>query len=321
MMNHSLLVPFLAFAAAAQQAAPPAFDVASVKVSDPNPPQPAAVLTGGGSVRSVGVARGCRRPNPGTFTCTNATLKMVLMQAYDVKAYQIEGPAWIDSDRYDVMAKVPEGVSPDLVPAMLQQLLAERFKVVAHKETKPLAAYELTVAKGGPRMKEVDAAEVAAFNAAQEARRLGNPPATPPPAPGGRRSVSDMPLGSIGMSFSSNGARTQRGKINMTQLTNMLTNEVSRPVIDKTDLKGTYEIELSYLADQSSASAGALRALGPPPGASAGSDPARLQADAEAPIATIFQAVQQTLGLKLEAKKLPIDVVVVDSANKVPTEN
>jgi uncharacterized protein (TIGR03435 family) len=104
--------------------------------------------------------------------------------------------------------------------------------------------------------------------------------------------------------------------MNMTQLTAMLTNETSRPVIDKTDLKGTYEIELSYLSDPTSASAFALRA-----GSPAGPDPARPQTDTDTPIATIFQAVQQTLGLKLEARKLPIDVVLVDSANKVPTEN
>ena len=173
-MIRSLLVPFLAVAAIAQQAAQPAFEVASVKISNPNPPQPAAVPMGGGSFRSTMVARGCRRPNPGTFTCTNSSLKMLLMQAYNVKAYQIEGPAWIDSERYDVMAKVPEGVSPDLAPAMLQQLLTERFKMVVHKENKLLPALELTVAKGGPKMKEVDAAEIAAFNAAQEARRAGN---------------------------------------------------------------------------------------------------------------------------------------------------
>ena len=194
-MNRSLLVPFLAFTAVAQQATPPAFEVASVKVSDPNPPQATPSKGGGGSVR---VARGCRRPNPGTFTCTYATLKMVLIQAYDVKkAYQIEGPAWLDSEHYDVMAKVPEGISPDLVPAMLQQLLAERFKMVAHKESQLLPAYELTVGKGGPKMKEVDAAEVAAYNAASEARRAGNAPATPPPAPAGARgSISAMSIGS-----------------------------------------------------------------------------------------------------------------------------
>ena len=106
------------------------------------------------------------------------------------------------------------------------------------------------------------------------------------------------------MSRSGDGAQTIQGKMNLIQLTNTLTNEAGRPVFDKTDLMGTYEIDLSFLGDLP-----------------AGSDAGRPQA-ADTPIATLFEAVQQTLGLKLEPKKLPVDVVVVDGGvNKVPTEN
>ena len=316
----------LAFAsvALARQEALPVFEVASVKVSNPNPQGPAGA---GGAVRIVS---GCRRPDPGSVNCTNTTLKMLLVQAYAVKTYQIEGPPWLDSEHYDLMAKIPEGVPVQQVPAMLQALLAERFKVVVHKETKSLPAYELTVAKGGPKLKEVDPAEVAAFEASRQAGR-GDVAAAPPPPPpppgsaGGRAGVGSMRLGSFSTSFSTSGARTVRGKLTMAQLVNMLSNQLTRPVLDQTELKGTYEIEFSYMADESDPTLALLRASMPQSGGAAGSAGASgggaAAADLDAPIATIFQALQQTLGLRLEAKKSNIEVVVVDSANKAPTEN
>ena len=322
-MRRCLLLPAFAFFALARQPAPPAFEVASVKVSDTNP-QP--IAGAGGPFRAV--RGGCRRPDPGSVNCTSATLKTILVQAYDVKDYQIEGPAWLDSDKFDLKAKIPEGVPAQQVPAMLRALLAERFKVIVHKETKSLPAYELTVAKGGPKLKEVDPAEVAAFNAAQEAARGGSAGAPPPPASAAGRAGSaagSPPLGSLSISVSTSGARTLRGKMTMAQIVNMLSNQLSRPVLDNTALKGTYDIELSYLAAESDPTQANLRALGPPSGAAAGgiggSGGGAPATDLDAPIATIFQALQESLGLRLDAKKSPIEVVIVDSANRLPTEN
>jgi uncharacterized protein (TIGR03435 family) len=313
-MTRSLLVPALAFAAFAQQATPPAFEVASVKVSDPNPPSPGSTM--------IRMGRGCRRPDPGMVNCTNATLKMLLAQAYDVKIYQIEGPAWLDSGGYDLMAKIPEGLPVAQVPAMLQALLAERFQVVLHKDTRSLPAYDLTIAKGGPKLKEVDPAEVAAYDAAQEASRGGSVTAPPPPPPSAGAAAGrgrSMPLGRLSINFSTSGARTYRGKMTMAQLVNMLSNQLSRPVLDQTGLRGTYEIELTYLADESDPIQMQMRSS---MGASGGSgDAAHPATDANTPIATIFQALQQSLGLKLDAKKAPLEILVIESANKVPTEN
>ena len=328
-MTRNLLVPALALAAFAQQTTPPTFEVASVKIADPN----ASGRSGpGGMVFRIG--RGCRRPDPGRVNCTNATLKQLLAQAYEVKSYQIEGPGWLDTDGYDLMAKIPEGVPVQQVPAMLQALLAERFKVVLHKETKALPAYELTVAKGGPKLKEVDPAEVAAAEeAAAQASRSGSlpPPPPPPPPPGAPGAPPGrggrMPVGAFSMQFSSNGARTLRGKLSITQLVNSLSNQLGRPIFDKTDLKGTYDIELTYLADETDAMQSQLRALMPAAAASGGasagvgSDAPRPASDANTPIATLAQALQQSLGLKLEAKKAPLEILVIDSANRVPTEN
>lgn len=292
---------------AQQDAAPPEFEVASVKVAAPLSPGP-----GPGPMRM----RGCGKPDPAMVRCTNANLKTLLMRAYNVKGYQIQGPAWIESDGYDVMAKVPDGVPADKVPAMLQALLAERFGVKIHKETRVLPAYELSVAKGGPKLKEVETAKLQALPEPGSAL----PP--PPRAPGnGPPPLSSMPVGALMFMIHINGSRMVRGNITIEALVNHLTSTLNRPVFDKTDLKGTYEIELSYLGNETDGGPFAANILPIPPDAGAGGrGDAPRQPDANTPTATIFQAVQ-TLGLKLEAKKSPIEMILVDSANKVPTEN
>lgn len=301
---------FACMAWAQQDIAPPAFEVASVKVAAPFSPGP-----GPGPVRTM---RGCMKPDPAMVRCTNATLKMLLMRAYDVKSYQIQGPASIESDGYDLMAKVPDGVPADKVPAMLQALLAERFGVKIHKETRVLPVYELSVAKGGPKMKEVETGKLPA---------LPEPgSALPPPLPRGPSSgpppLSSMPVGVVMMMIGTNGSRMIRGNLTVEQLAIRLTSSLDRPVFDNTGLKGTYEIDLSYLGDENDGIGRMIAANGPPPdpGAPGRGDSARQQ-DANTPIPTIFQAVQQGLGLKLEPKKSPVEMIVVDSANKVPTEN
>jgi uncharacterized protein (TIGR03435 family) len=259
------------------------------------------------------------KPDPAMVRCTSATLKMLLVRAYDVKNYQIQGPAWIESEGYDLMAKVPDGVPADKVPAMLQALLADRFGVKIHKETRILPAYELTVAKGGPKLKEVETAKLPALPEPGSAL----PPPPPPRGPGsGPPPLSSMPVGMVMMMISTNGSRMVRGNMTIEALANHLTSSLDRPVFDKTDLKGTYEIDLEYLGNESDGIGRMIAANGPPPGPDPGGrgDAAR-QADANTPIATLSQAVQETLGLKLEAKKLPVEMIVVDSANKVPTEN
>lgn len=317
-MKRIWFTPAFTIVALAQQTAPPSFDVASVKVAEQAQP----VMGPGGSFRTV--MRGCRKPDPGMVNCSSATMKNLLMQAYGVKNYQVEGPAWIDSDTYDLMAKIPAGVAPEQVPAMLQALLAERFKVVIRKETRSLPAYELSIAKGGPKLKEVDPAEVAAFNELQQQRAKNGDsavPPPPPPPPGGPGAPRPMPMGSMSMMMSSNGARTLRGKMTMPQLINTLSNQTGRPVVDSTGLKGTYEIELSFMGDENDPMMAQMRAMAPPPGAAGPGGDQRSGADANAPIATLTQAVQATLGLKLESKKMPLDMIILESANKVPTEN
>ncbi|MGA3019155.1 MAG: TIGR03435 family protein [Bryobacteraceae bacterium] len=304
------LVVFTSMAALGQPAAaPPAFEVASVKPVTPS--------ADGRMFRSFG-------GDPGMVDYKNVTLRILLARAYSMKDYQITGPDWLETEGYDVMAKVPAGVPQDQIPAMLQTLLADRFQIKLHKETRTLPVYALTVAKGGPKLKETDPTIVAAIQAARAAAgRGGSGAPPPPPAPG-----KGPPPGAIMIMMSTNGM-TLRGSMEMSRLVNALSNFMDRPVLDSTGLKGTYDIELSYMPDESSNFKGPMGPMTMPPGGpgggagpAGGAGDARMgpAQDANAPVGNIFQALQ-SLGLKLESRKDPIESLVIDHANKVPTEN
>ncbi|HUI57010.1 MAG TPA: TIGR03435 family protein [Bryobacteraceae bacterium] len=301
----------------------PAFEVASVKPSTKG----TSVGPGGGVMiqRRLG-------GDPGRVDYTNVTLKIVIARAYGVKDFQISGPEWLDSEGYDIVAKVPEGVPTSMVPAMLQRLLAERFHLAAHKETKTLPVYALTVAKGGPKLKEIDPAIVASYNTDSAGRggQEGAPPPPPPPdAPriGMRGGVpvvaSPGRPGGIAVAMGPAGI-TLRGQITLAALTNSLSNFMDHPVLDQTGLTGTYDIELIWMPDESSRVGGRGMMGGPPPGAGGaaggGGEDHMQRSEASQPVGNVFQALQQ-LGLKLEASHSPVETIVVDKADKVPTEN
>lgn len=125
----------------AQSAGNPTFEVASVRLAAP---------------RQLGVLRsgGPGTPDPGQITWNGATMKALLTTAYDVKQYQLIGPSWLDSERYDITAKVDPGATRDQVNVMFQNLLAERFGVVVHRESKEFPVSDLVAAKGGIKLKE-----------------------------------------------------------------------------------------------------------------------------------------------------------------------
>src|SRR3954451_10262547 len=123
-------------AAYAQDAAgQPTFEVASVK---PAPPQ-------SGHMFRIGMSGGPGTPDPGRINFENVSLKNVIMRAYNVKGYQISGPSWLDSERFDITAKVPAGATKEQFQLMLQNLLAERFKLQLHRESKQMPVYALVV--------------------------------------------------------------------------------------------------------------------------------------------------------------------------------
>jgi uncharacterized protein (TIGR03435 family) len=228
----------------------PEFDVASVKPVDIS-------KLGGLISMNIGSERGEE------ITFDNATLNDCVRFAYGVASNaQIDGPDWIRSKQflYDIDAKAPPGTSHEQFQAMMQTLLAARFKLVIHREQRLLSYYSLVTAKGGPKM---------------------------PP-------TKDIPVDFQGI--------THGGRIDsilpMPMLAYLLSRfETERPIIDHTGLKGMYRVKLQWSLQQ----------------VQNGVD--------EEPGPSLFTALEEQLGLKLDSQKGPIDVLVVESAEKVPTQN
>jgi uncharacterized protein (TIGR03435 family) len=258
-----------------QSAPEPSFEVASIKAAVPPADGRLLVRMGGDS---------------GRIDYTNVSLRDLLRAAYKVKDPQIVGPSWLGSERFDVVAKLPAGAKRDQVPAMLQTLLAERFKLKLHKEGKVLPAYELLPAKGGPKL-----------HAAEGDGNLR------------------MMMGPRGRHLS--------GKTNMQGLADTLSNWMDRPVIDKTELQGTYDVDLEWSGDEGPQHLRAMRGPSGPEGAprvegaprADGGDGRAGLDNTDAP--SLFTALQDKLGLRLEATKTPVDILIIDNIEKVPTEN
>jgi uncharacterized protein (TIGR03435 family) len=280
-------------AIALAQPASPTFEVASVK---PSAPQQAGRMM----MRQRG---GPGTTDPGQYSVEGLPLSRVIMQAYGVQSYQVTGPSWIDSERYDIVAKLPAGTTKEQFQLMLQSLLAERFKLAIHKETKELPTYALVVAKGGPKLKESPKEDP---DAAKDA---------PPPAPQvGKDGRPQLPRGGRGMMvmMGSKGLHAEAARSTTTQLADFLSNQLGRPVVDETGLTGQYDYALDFSPEGLATMKGVM-AMPPPPGAGGGDGGPEGGG-------SIFSAVQD-LGLKLEPRKGPVALVVVDSGNKTPTEN
>jgi uncharacterized protein (TIGR03435 family) len=251
------------------------------------------------------------------------SLADLIRVAYRVKPYQISGPDWMASERFDVLAKLPEGASREQVPEMLQALLAERFKLTAHRESKEHAVYALVVGKNGPKLKEsLPDADATAGGGTPTAADDVNPQVRV----SGRGentqvSISGGPTGTAHVSMGPNGTmHIEALKMNMAALADTLSRFFDRPVVDLTELKGTYQVALDLSMEDLRNAARTMGYMAP--GLGGGRDGARPPSDAASDPGglSIFAAVQQ-LGLKLEPRKTPIDLVVIDHLEKAPTEN
>ena len=272
---------------------PPAFEVASVK--------PAAPQTAGRMMAGMG-------GDAGRVNYTNVPLKNVLMRAYGVKIYQIAGPAWLDDERYDIVAKVPDGVPKEQIPVMLQNLLAERFRMTVRRETREQPVYALVVGKNGAKLKKSGDSPPPVSKGPG-----GGPAARPTGAAGGSQPRGDV-------TFVFNGAagplRFETKGMTLSSLAGMLSGMLDRPVVDMTGILGDYDITLDASMDELAGMRAAMAGAGAMPHAPADGAPA----PESAPSASIFTSIQQ-LGLKLEPRKAPVEYIVVDKAEKVPTEN
>ena len=287
-MTRGLVLSFCLCSAVTLAQGRPAFEVASIR---PSADQVTQVSTGarvtGSQVRIVGMS-----------------VKDYVGVAYRVRPNQISGPEWLAQQRFDITATLPENASPDQVPEMFQSLLADRFAMKTHRETKEFPVYALTIAKTGLKVKEL---------APDPAPDPAKPQAFEVAATGSGNGVA-VNLGG-GSSFSLGNNRLEAKKITMTALADLLSRFVDRPVVDMTSLKGRYDVALEIAPEdytpmmiRSAVNAGislpsqALRML-----EGASPDP--------------LSAPLQQVGLALESRRAPLDVVVVDSALKTPTEN
>ena len=299
----------------------PTFEAASIK--------PAAPQTGPGM--RVMMRGGPGSPDPGQITYSNVSLKQVLTNAYGIKSYQINGPKWLDSERFDIVAKIAMGSTKEQFQMMLQNLLAERFKLAVHHETKELPIYALVVGKGGPKLKEtVDDSAATQGGAAGPGGPSGSAPPPPPGSDGAgpvrmKMGADGMPQLPPGMGKNGLMMMMMNGRLRLvgngqpvSALTEMLGNQLGRPVVDATELKAKYDFTLDFTPENMSGPMGMMPPPRPHDGGPGGGAPM-----ASAPEAgpSIFTALQEQMGLKLEQRKGPIDLLVIDRMEKVPTEN
>jgi bla regulator protein blaR1 len=249
-----------------------AFDVVSVK---PN-------LSGDLKVRLQAMPGG-------RFIATNAPLRTLIREAYALHGSQISGgPGWFDSDRFDIVAKSENNPTPLQMRVMLRALLAERFQLRVHTETRDLPLYVLVLARSdgrlGPHLRHTGAD----CSPAPEWLGSGPPPIRDAAAP--CRSASP----------GTGGAMRFRG-ITLEAFATFLATPVRRPVVDRTGLSGDFDIELDMSAE-----------FGPPP-----PPPGVPDAFDRTSAPSIFTTVQEQLGLRLDARRGPVDVMVIDRAERL----
>ena len=295
-MNRLALACAFAVAAFAQNQKL-AYEVATIKLN----------TSGDGMMRIGGLGPG---PGGGVFRVTNLPLRQLIVLAYADRSQGppalgggpglavTGGPSWINTDRYDIEARPEQGFIPTMEQAqkMLQALLEERFGLHVRREIKDGPIYALTVAKGGLKAKKSADQTPLNFGAPAPGGPAGGPP--PPPAPfnpGG-----PMPRGMMMVGLGQLRATAQT----MTGFAGLLTGSAGRKVVDRTSLEGLYDFELNWTPDQM---------------------PANLPTDAPFPRPdpngpSIFTALQEQLGLKLESATGPLESIVIEKVQK-PTEN
>jgi uncharacterized protein (TIGR03435 family) len=227
----------------------PAFEVASVKVN-----------TSG--ERASADTKGDR------LTMYNMPMKVIIALAYQVPNDRVTGPAWLDTDGFDIVAKHGPDTTADTLWLMLQNLLAERFKLAIHRDQSPVPVYALVVGKKGPKLQEASADSRVKSTCSREGTQLT--------------------------------CRNQ--KLSMADLAQNLPRWVSRdwfgiPVVDQTGIHGVYDFSLTWTLTN------------------------KPDESIDPPAISLFDVLQDQLGLKLEQRKVPVDRIVIDHIERVPSEN
>ena len=229
--------------------------------------------------------------NPGTWACTNCRLFDLFGHAYKVFEYQIVAPDWTKTATFDGIVKLAPGIAPgpwalkadeDPFALRMRTLLEERFAMSVHREQREIPVYELVVSRSGHKLKQT-------------------PESSPPTAaPLDKDGFPNIPGGN-GMRILADRGRMQFQRQAMVHFAHFLSTQVDRPVLDATGLQGQYALTLSWFKDR----------------------PRATVADPSDPLPgpTIFEAIQDQLGLKLQPAKGPVDVVVTDRIERKPIQN
>ena len=268
------------------------FEVASIKPAVP-------VAVGNGAQVHVGV-----QIDGAQVHFTYLSVRDCIRIAYGVKDYQVSGPDWIASERFDIHAKLPAPAPRAQVNEMLQTLLERRFQLKMHRSSKEFPVYGLVVGKGGLKMKEspldpeTDGADKGAVNVT---------------ATGGSQGTT-LTFGR-GAYFTLADNKFEARKLTMAQLADSVGRFMERPVVDMTELKGTYDLTLEFTPEE-------YRTLLIRTALAAGVNlpPQALRLLEGASDESLFKGLE-AMGLKLETRKAPLEVLVIDSVTKTPIEN
>lgn len=235
----------------------------------------------------------------GRLTATDASLKLLVQFAYAdhdaphwipmLGSRVVGGPEWMDGPRYDIDAKPVGNADSTQSWLMLQTLLADRFKLTFHRETQEMTVYELTAAKGGPKLSPAATAVCVSF-----------PPGTPPQPVSGKVDCGYVSGPMVG--YTPGLLRIQGRKIHVSDLVRELGAVLDRPVSDKTEFPGEFDLDLSFTPSEATLGIPATSAV------------------ADAGLPNLFAAMADQLGLTLVAAKGPVEVMVIDRAEK-PTAN
>lgn len=306
------------------------FEVASVKPAEQLDMGKMAAAMRNGQMPQLGA-----RVDGQEARYTYMSMKQLIANAYGVKPYQVSGPDWINSTRYDITAKIPDGASKDDAPKMLQSLLEERFKLVARRVDKQEPVLALVVAKSGEKMKEsTDNPQPLDENAPTQPGEMNvNTPDGPARMSVGQNGTMTMNMGTKGLVVYKVDPATQSihmeashlsmpGFVDMLNQFSQMQGPGTRQIVDKTGLKGNYQVGLDFsIMDLLNMARAAGIATPGMMGRGAGTGGLPGDAASEPSGTSSLNEAVGGLGLKLENTNDTVQDIVVDSAEKTPTEN